>query len=75
MERNGLAKLVTAMPLTLAAGLSPQNACLQLLSYYARPLLLFFACDSNRNANLSEEAILWAIYSISDNNSYLLFNR
>jgi len=28
-----------------------------------------------RNGQLSEEAILWAIYSISDNNSYLLFNR
>lgn len=28
-----------------------------------------------RNAQLSEEAILWSIYSISDNNSYLLFNR
>jgi hypothetical protein len=28
-----------------------------------------------RNATLSEEEILWAIYSISDNNSYLLFNR
>ena len=28
-----------------------------------------------RNGQLSEEAILWCIYSISDNNSYLLFNR
>lgn len=28
-----------------------------------------------RNGQLSEEAILWSIYSISDNNSYLLFNR
>lgn len=28
-----------------------------------------------RNAQLTEEAILWSIYSISDNNSYLLFNR
>eukprot|EP00878_Enallax_costatus_P007578 GHUV01007935.1.p1 GENE.GHUV01007935.1~~GHUV01007935.1.p1 ORF type:complete len:658 (+),score=224.07 GHUV01007935.1:58-2031(+) len=28
-----------------------------------------------RHSQLSEEEILWAIYSISDNNSYLLFNR
>eukprot|EP00775_Hariotina_reticulata_P012285 gene12285-12421_t len=28
-----------------------------------------------RHATLTEDEILWAIYSISDNNSYLLFNR
>eukprot|EP00879_Flechtneria_rotunda_P004579 GHRR01004834.1.p1 GENE.GHRR01004834.1~~GHRR01004834.1.p1 ORF type:complete len:720 (+),score=299.93 GHRR01004834.1:971-3130(+) len=28
-----------------------------------------------RHAGLCEEEILWSIYSISDNNSYLLFNR
>jgi hypothetical protein len=41
-------------------------------------LLSYIAADAwhvCRNAQLSEEAILWAIYSISDNNSYLLFNR
>jgi hypothetical protein len=33
-----------------------------------------YACPC-RHAGLTEEEILWAIYSTSDNNSYLLFNR
>jgi hypothetical protein len=35
----------------------------------------FIPSPRPRTASLSDEDILWALYSIADNNSYLLFNR